>query len=238
MIGVLVRGAVTLLVVVAAVAGVFYAGRCTADPHNPEQPPAVLSGSSTTARVDDAAPAGRFGLTEGAASVTRRGRTAPLPRTSPERRQTRRYVADVLATDSLPVVVGVPPESLPAADAPGLLPPVRAWRDDDTGALAVMDSRGAWRLEEYRCPDGRRWEAGTTADGAGFYGNCERAVPALLPDVARDVGICAGIGALAAGVAWGANRVNGDDEPLVRPLEAGIGGTALCGAVVLVRRTL
>lgn len=240
MIGAVVRGAVLLLALVAVGAGLVYLGRCTADPHNPAQAPVVESGSSTAAAVDDAGPRGRWSPTEGTASPVSRGRTDPLPPADPVRRTARRYAADALATDGLPVpdAADLGPEPLPAPDAPGLLPPVRVSRDGDVGALAVLDSRGAWQREEQRCPEGRRWEAGTTTDGAGFYGNCERAVPALLPAVGKNVAVCAGIGALAAALAAASDAVNGDADPVVRPVEAGVGGAALCGTVVVLRATL
>ncbi|MCA1571350.1 MAG: hypothetical protein LC798_13720 [Chloroflexi bacterium] len=172
---------------------VWYASRWFDDDFNRAQPPEVLSGSSVKDAVEREAPVSGVGLvTEGRAPVVRRGRTDPLPLDSPERRAQRRHAADVLDAQAIPLPSGLA-DSLPPADAPGLMPPVRVMRDGDSGAISVMDSRGAWQREEQRCPEGRRWEAGTTLDGIGFYGNCERSVPALLPAFARTAAICTAV---------------------------------------------
>lgn len=195
-------GAVALVIGVAVAA--VLVDRWRRDPFNPEQPPEVLSGSSTLRIVEGAEPASGIGLvTEGRAPVTRRGRSDPLPLDSPERRAARRFAADVLDSQEiqLPDGLEVAPDSLPPPEAPGLLPVVRTIRDGDRGTIAAMDSRGAWQLEEQECPEGRRWEAGTTLDGTGFYGNCERAVPALLPRIGRTALVCGAAAAAGAGIA-------------------------------------
>lgn len=202
-----------IVLVIGLVVGAVLLDRWRRDSFNEDQPPEVLSGSSTSAIVESAEPVSGIGLvTEGRAPVTRRGRTEPLPLDSPERRAQRRYVADVLDSQEieLPDEIEIAPgDSLPPPAAPGLLPVVRVIRDGDRGAIAAMDSRGAWQVEEQRCPEGRRWEAGTTLDGAGFYGNCERAVPALLPSIGKTALVCGATAAAGAGIAIAA----GYDHP-------------------------
>lgn len=183
-----------------------------------DRPPEVISGSSTMEKVEDEESAGRFSITEGSAEVTGRGRSDPLPMDSPEREQQRGYVADVLQSEELELPDGLESvEKPPPPGAPGLLPPVRTMREDDMGAISVMDSRGAWQREETRCPDGRRWEAGTTLDGTGFYANCERAITGFLPNVGKKALKCGLAAAAGYGVGWAVNKLSEEEDNPATP---------------------
>lgn len=217
-------------IVVALIVGALLFGRFCwgGDDYNPNQPGEVMSGSSTMKIIEGADPVSGIGLvTEGRAPVVRRGRTDPLPLDSPERRAQRRYVADVLDSQEILLPDGIelaPGDSLPPPEAPGLMPLMRVIRDGDTGTIGAMDSRGSWQVEEQKCPEGRRWEAGTTLDGTGFYGNCQRALPALLPRIGKTALTCAAV----AGAGYGIAYVVDYSKP---ELAAGVAG----GACIIVK---
>lgn len=183
----------------------WWAATCNAERGNADRPPAEIAEKETIDLVEDSEPAGRWSITEGRAPVVRRGRA---PAKEPEATATEEFATAVLDSTG--------------ADSIALLPQVRAWRDGDRGGLAVVDSRRQWQAEEFDCKEGRRWEAGTRADGT-MYSNCERALTGWLPDFAKDAAICGATG--LAG--WGIAKAVDYSEPVL------VGGVAASGCVLL-----
>lgn len=159
------------------------------------RPPVELTDKEVLRLPDEAS---RFSPLTGRAPVVRRG-TAPAP--EKERKATKDFAKAVLDTT-------------PSLTAP-LYPQVRVSRDEDVGMLAVLNSRMEWDRQESRCPEGRRWEAGTQ-DSTMFF-NCERAVPGLLPKIGKTVVVC-GLTGLAG---WGIAEWAGYDQSEVVGVTAG-----------------
>lgn len=178
--------------------------KCRSDRELDKRPPEELTEEQAGDAVEDTEQAGRFNLTEGQASSVRRGR-APA-------READREAVEAFAD----AVV----DSARVDSGPALLPPARAWREGDRGGLAVVDSRRQWRVEEWQCDEGRRWEAGTR--DSVMYSNCARGWLGWLPEWGKTAAMCGAVG----GATYGIARISGYEEPVI-PAAAATGGCVL-----------